>query len=116
MKQFVIASHSEDESHGNNASQIDIEDHLEYASQTANEIQINIDDTKIDENLTDFPILLHLSGNSGINGFDASGIFKVLKTNDEFDPQTRLMLRGNGDVSDSQHPLIVTGDPQVALL
>jgi len=38
---------------------------------------------KIDEDLTDFPVLLHLSDNCGTNGFDASELFDELSSNDD---------------------------------
>ncbi len=46
--------------------------------QTADAIRLAIDHSKIDEDLTDFPVLIHLSDNSGISGVDVSGIFSVL--------------------------------------
>jgi hypothetical protein len=41
-------------------------------------IAVTIDQTRIDSNLSDFPVLIHLSGDSGINGADVRGIFTEL--------------------------------------
>jgi hypothetical protein len=43
-----------------------------------NRIEIVIDHNKIDANLTNFPILVHLSTSSGINGNDVSAVFDKL--------------------------------------
>jgi hypothetical protein len=42
---------------------------------------IIIDSDKIDENLTDFPVMINLSGSSGIGSFDATQIFDDLGAN-----------------------------------
>jgi len=46
-------------------------------------INMAIDHEKIDEDLTDFPVLLHLSDNSGLSGFDVKDIFEELSSNDK---------------------------------
>jgi len=52
----------------------------------AERIYATIDHTKIDENLSDFPVLVHLSDDSGINNFNASEVFDETKVegNDSF--------------------------------
>ena len=47
----------------------------------ANRIKITIDHTKIDANLTDFPVLVHLSSSSGRNKNDISAVFDELTSN-----------------------------------
>ena len=51
---------------------------LSVQAQENHHIKIVIDHTKIDEDLSDFPVLIHLSKNSGINGFDASELITEL--------------------------------------
>jgi len=46
-------------------------------------ITATIDHTKVDETLTDFPVLIHLAEQSGINSFDASDLFDELSSNDD---------------------------------
>jgi len=57
-------------------------------STQADFISLVIDHNKIDENLTNFPVLLKLSDNSGVGGFDASNMLNELMpsvdANDEF--------------------------------
>jgi len=43
-----------------------------------NRIKLTIDHTKIDADLTDYPVLLHLSSSSGISRNDITGIFDTL--------------------------------------
>lgn len=47
----------------------------------ANSIQLTLDDTNIDSDLSDFPILIHLSASSGIGGVDVSQVFDHLLSN-----------------------------------
>jgi hypothetical protein len=47
----------------------------------ANRIVITIDHTKIDQNLTHFPVLIHLSRSSGLNHADVTEIFDELGNN-----------------------------------
>ena len=47
----------------------------------ANRIRIDIDNTKIGEDLTDFTFVIYLSSSSGLTGADVSGIFKSLGSN-----------------------------------
>jgi hypothetical protein len=52
-----------------------------WLSGWANRIQITIDQTKVDANLTNFPVLVHLSAKSGLNQADVSAVFDKLTTN-----------------------------------
>jgi hypothetical protein len=51
-----------------------------YLSGFSNRIEITIDNTKIDEDLTDFPVYLDISDNSGISGLDLSAFFTELES------------------------------------
>lgn len=44
-------------------------------------LPITINASDIDEDLTDFPVLVHLSASCGINGFDATNIFNEIGDN-----------------------------------
>ena len=48
-----------------------------------NNVKLYIHPADIDEDLFDFPILLHLSDYSGIGGFDASAVFTELPSDDD---------------------------------
>ena len=52
-----------------------------WLSGWAKRRQIIIDHTKIDEDLIDFPVLLHLSASSGIYGTDITSIFDEIGSN-----------------------------------
>lgn len=43
-------------------------------------IQLTIDNSKVDEDLTDFPVLIHLSNDSGITHADVTSVFGELTT------------------------------------
>jgi hypothetical protein len=47
----------------------------------ANRIQINIDHTKINSNLTNFPVIIHLGPSSGINTANVTSLFDVIGSN-----------------------------------
>jgi hypothetical protein len=51
-----------------------------WLSGWANRIKITIDHTKIDVNLTNFPVMVHLSTSSGIGSVDTSTVFDELNT------------------------------------
>lgn len=44
-----------------------------------NKIELRIDPSKIDEDMTDFPVLVHLSANSGFSGTDVTQVFTELQ-------------------------------------
>lgn len=50
----------------------------DWLSGWSNRVKMTIDQTQIDANLSDFPVLVHLSPSSGIKGDDLSYIFKAL--------------------------------------
>jgi len=54
---------------------------MAWLSGWAKRRQITIDHNDIDEDLTDFPVLLHLSASSGINGADVTSIFDEVGAN-----------------------------------
>jgi len=56
-------------------------------------ITATIDHTKVDEDLTDFPVLIHLSQESGTNSFDASAMFDEL--NGGIDANTVLSIHSD---------------------
>ena len=45
-----------------------------------NKLKLTIDNSKVDGDLTDFPVLITLSSGSGQTGFDATGVFDELTT------------------------------------
>lgn len=49
-----------------------------YLGGWGQRIAVTIDQTRVDSNLTDFPILLYLSEDSGINGADLTAVFNEL--------------------------------------
>jgi RHS repeat-associated protein len=71
---------------------------VEEPSSWANCITINIDHTKVDSTLTQFPVLLHLGASSGITHEDVTAIFSTLGTNSkkiavtEADEETQLYV------------------------
>jgi hypothetical protein len=56
-------------------------------------LTLTIDGSKIDEELTDFPINITLSANTGINGFDATDVFDKLS----YDNRTKLVVTDSDD-------------------
>lgn len=52
----------------------------------ANSITLTIDHAKVNSDLTDFPVMIHLSDSTGINSYDASAVFDELafSSNDDF--------------------------------
>ena len=59
----------------------DIESEDNWLGDWANRIQIRIDSTKIDADLADFPVAIHLGSAAGINGVDLTAIFDELGAN-----------------------------------
>ena len=51
---------------------------ISSADWTSDYIVGTIDHNKIDGNLSDFPVLIHLAGDSGTNSFDATELFNEL--------------------------------------
>ncbi len=49
-----------------------------WLSSWSNRVRITIDETKIDADLSDFPVLVHLSSSSGVSGVDLSYVFDAL--------------------------------------
>ena len=52
-----------------------------WLSGWSKRVKITIDHNDINEDLTDFPVLLHLSASSGINGADVTSIFDEVGSN-----------------------------------
>jgi len=74
-------------------------------------ITASIDHSEIDEDLKDFPVLVHLSEESGLNGYDASGFFQELDQN-QFSPNDSF--EGiNGDDPDPDRWVISKGEPEL---
>ncbi|MBN1903886.1 MAG: LamG domain-containing protein, partial [Deltaproteobacteria bacterium] len=79
-------------------------------------ILATIDHNKIDENLTDFPVLIHLAEESGTNSFDAGALFDELAGS--IDDNTVLYIHsddedGSTEITDSStknHPVTVNGN------
>ncbi len=71
-----------------------------------NSFKLTIDGTKIDEDLTNFPVSITLSSGTGQTGFDATDVFT------ELTPPTvasGILLHMNGDASDSGHAITTYG-------
>ena len=85
-----------------------------------NKLKLTIDSSKIDEDLTNFPILVALSSGTGITNYDATDVFDQLEPNTisgvavsgTYDDYTKLMLHMDGDFSDSQHTVTIHGNPK----
>ena len=60
---------------------VDIETEDNWLGDWANRIQIRIDSSKIGEDLTDFPVAIHLGAAAGINGADMTPVFDELGAN-----------------------------------
>jgi len=73
-----------------------------------NRLTITIDGSKIEEDLTDFPVNITLSSGTGINTYDATAVFDEL-TASGTDDYTKLLLHmddvGLTDSSSSQHTI-----------
>lgn len=90
-------------------------------NEWANKLILTIDSTKVDQDITDFPVLITLSSGTGITGFDASAVMAELEpdtisgtaVSGTYDSYTKLMLHMDGDQSDSQHIVTTAGDPQI---
>jgi len=86
-----------------------------------NKLKLTIDSSKIDEDLTNFPILVALSSGTGITNYDATDVFDQLEPNTisgvavsgTYDDYTKLMLHMDGDFSDSQHTITMNGNPKL---
>ena len=75
-------------------------------------LKLIIDSSKVDENLTDFPVNITLSSGTGQTGFDATDVFAKLTTSG-IDSYTKLLLHMDGDQSDSGHRYDTGGTPQI---
>ena len=75
-------------------------------------LKLTIDNSKVDEDLTDFPVNITLSSSTGQTGFDATRIFDALTTSGT-DSYTKLLLHMDGDQSDSGHKYNTEGTPQL---
>jgi hypothetical protein len=86
----------------------------------ANRIEITLDHTRIDSELTDFPILIHLSSNSGISGTDLTAVFDELGDNSKkialtaADGVTQLYVEVEKWDSDNQEATLWVNVPVVS--
>ena len=78
-----------------------------------NYFNLTIDHTKIDADITDFPLSVTLSSGTGITGFDATDIFTELADISTPDSYTKLLLHPIGDISTYKHPLTFNGNPKI---
>ena len=76
----------------------------------ANSYKLTIDSSKVDSDLTNFPVNITLSSGSGISNFDVADIFTEL-TPTTVESGTVLYLPMNGDKSSSQHTITSSGTP-----
>lgn len=51
---------------------------MSWIDNVTNKLKLEIPASRIDSNLNNFPILIHLSDECGINGFSASGFFETM--------------------------------------
>ena len=77
-----------------------------------NAYKLIIDNSKIDEDLTNFPIAITLSSGTGQTGFDATDVFTEL-TPTTAESGTVFLLHMDGDASDSQHVVTTNGNPNL---
>ncbi len=82
---------------------------------TENRYKLVIDGSKIDGDLTDFPINITLSSGTGIGGVDTTFVFDELNTTySGIDSNTKLLLHMRGDASISgTHAITTNGNTQV---
>jgi hypothetical protein len=71
----------------------------------AESFNITVDNTKINEDLENFPVLVTLTSGTGQNGFDASNIFDAFSDNVPYDEYDSLIFRMLVDSSNSKHTL-----------
>ena len=76
---------------------------MAWLNDWANRLEIAIDSDRVDENLTDFPVLISLGSSVASNNFDATDIFDNLATESGIDSYTSFMMPTDGDRSSSQH-------------
>jgi len=70
-----------------------------------NKIKLTIDSSKVDEDLTDFPVLITLSSGTGITSYDTTAVFDELEpdtvsgtaVSGTYDSYTKLMLHMDGE-------------------
>jgi len=76
----------------------------------AKRIKLTLDGSKIEEDLTDFPVLVKLSDESGILNTDVTDVFNDLDTGLHVDPYTKLLLHmdDEGLTDSSPAPKAVT--------
>ena len=70
-----------------------------------------IDHTKIDQDLTNFPVTIHLGNKSGDTGFDAADIFNEL-ANRDINPEDDFE-DSDGDIPDFDKWLVSKGNPRI---
>jgi len=78
-----------------------------------NYLQLTIDSSKVDEDLTNFPVNITLSSGTGQTGFDATDVFDELTTSG-IDSYTKFALHADdvllSDSSEYNHPTTLTGN------
>jgi hypothetical protein len=72
---------------------------------------LTIDGSKIEEDLTGFPVNITLSSGTGINSFDATDVFDKLAISAV--SGTSLFYKTDWDVSGQEHTFSVNGSPQL---
>jgi len=79
-------------------------------SKYSKRVKLTIDGSKIEEDLTDFPVLVKLSDESGILNTDVTDVFNDLDTGLHVDPYTKLLLHmdDEGLTDSSPAPKAVT--------
>jgi len=87
----------------------------------ANNFLMRSDSSKVDEDLTDFPVLITLNSGTGITGYDTTAIFDELRDDSYYtlssDTLTSgtisLLLHCDGDQSDSKHTITFNNEPKI---
>jgi len=91
-------------------------------NEWSNKRILNIRPEKVTEDITNFPVLVHLGQDSGVSNFDATDVFDALNNptvvsgstvSGTYDDYTKLLLHMDGDQSNSQHTITVNGNPDL---
>lgn len=86
---------------------------MAYQDEWGNFLELTIDKDKVDEDLTDFPVLITLSSGTGITNFDATAVFDELTPSGMEAIKTRFLLHCDGDISNFQRVITTGGEPKV---
>jgi len=77
-------------------------------------LKLTLDSSKIEGDLTDFPVNITLSSGTGITGFDTTDVFD--KLTEPVASGTSFLFQTEMDSSDSQHAITTNGNPRLDVL